>query len=119
MNYHDITKEDMLNGDGIRVVLWVAGCNHYCKNCQNPITWDADGGLLFDETAENELFVRISLKTDDSFCFNHQCAHCRTTIVVPSSKRKRSKPGDSRVPMRNSLLCRDNDFDKWQYKNFI
>ena len=31
MNYHNITKDDMLNGDGLRVVLWVAGCNHYCK----------------------------------------------------------------------------------------
>ena len=37
----------MLNGDGLRVVLWVAGCNHCCRECQNPITWDPDGGLLF------------------------------------------------------------------------
>ena len=26
MRYHNITKDDMLNGDGLRVVLWVAGC---------------------------------------------------------------------------------------------
>ena len=38
MRYHNITKEDMLNGDGLRVVLWVAGCSHGCKGCQNPIT---------------------------------------------------------------------------------
>ena len=25
MQYHNITKDDMLNGDGLRVVLWVAG----------------------------------------------------------------------------------------------
>lgn len=56
MRYHNITKDDMLNGDGLRAVLWVAGCNHYCKNCQNPITWDPQGGLLFDEKAEDELF---------------------------------------------------------------
>ncbi len=55
MNYHNITKEDMLNGDGLRVVLWVSGCTHHCKNCQNPITWDVAGGLLFDEEAEKEL----------------------------------------------------------------
>ena len=30
MRYHDITKDDMLNGDGLRVVLWVAGCSHHC-----------------------------------------------------------------------------------------
>ncbi len=59
MNYHNITKDDMLNGDGLRVVLWVAGCNHQCEDCQNPITWDITGGLPFDETAENELFEAL------------------------------------------------------------
>lgn len=50
MRYHNIEKDSMLNGDGLRVVLWVAGCNHYCPNCQNQITWDPNGGLEF--TAE-------------------------------------------------------------------
>ena len=45
MRYHNITKDDMLNGDGLRVVLWVAGCEHHCKNCHNPITWDINGGI--------------------------------------------------------------------------
>ena len=49
----------MLNGDGLRVVLWVAGCNHCCKECQNPITWDPDGGLLFDESAKQEIFEQL------------------------------------------------------------
>ena len=35
MRYHNITKADMLNGSGIRVVLWVAGCEWHCKDCQN------------------------------------------------------------------------------------
>lgn len=60
MNYHDITKEDMLNGDGIRVVLWVSGCEHHCKNCQNPITWDKNDGLPFDKKAEDELFEALN-----------------------------------------------------------
>ena len=60
MNYHNITKDDMLNGDGLRVVLWVSGCTHHCHNCQNPITWDVTGGLPFDEAAENELFEALS-----------------------------------------------------------
>ena len=60
MNYHNITKDDMLNGDGLRVVLWVAGCDHHCKECQNPITWDPDGGLKFDEAAKKELFDYLS-----------------------------------------------------------
>lgn len=59
MRYHNITKEDMLNGDGLRVVLWFAGCSHHCKNCQNPITWDPDGGLPFDEDAKQEIFEEL------------------------------------------------------------
>lgn len=59
MRYHNITKDDMLNGDGLRVVLWVAGCSHCCKECQNPITWDPDGGILFDEQAKKEIFEQL------------------------------------------------------------
>lgn len=59
MRYHDITTDDMLNGEGLRTVLWVAGCGHHCKGCQNPVTWDAEGGLPFDEAAEEELFAKL------------------------------------------------------------
>lgn len=60
MRYHNITTDDMLNGDGLRTVLWTAGCTHRCKGCHNPITWDCDGGLPFDEAAEQELFEKLS-----------------------------------------------------------
>lgn len=59
MRYHNITKDDMLNGDGLRVVLWVSGCNHNCKECHNPITWDIRGGLPFDQAAKEELFEEL------------------------------------------------------------
>lgn len=60
MNYFQITKCDLLNGDGIRVVLWVAGCSHKCKGCQNPYTWDCKGGVVFDDNAKKELFDALS-----------------------------------------------------------
>lgn len=59
MNYHNITTDDMLNGDGLRTVLWVSGCSHHCKGCQNPITWDPKDGLPFDEEAEKELMEKL------------------------------------------------------------
>ena len=59
MNYHNITKQDMLNGDGLRVVLWVSGCNHKCKECQNPETWDECGGIPFDDYSKQELFDEL------------------------------------------------------------
>ncbi len=59
MRYHNITHDDMLNGDGLRTVLWVSGCTHHCEECQNPITWDINGGIPFDEAAESELFKSL------------------------------------------------------------
>lgn len=59
MRYHNITHDDMLNGDGLRVVLWVAGCTHHCVECQNPVTWDIQGGIPFDEAARQELFTDL------------------------------------------------------------
>lgn len=59
MKYHNITKEDMLNGEGLRVVLWVSGCEHGCKGCQNPITWDPEDGLEFDQAAKQEIFEEL------------------------------------------------------------
>lgn len=59
MRYHNITKDDMLNGSGLRVVLWVAGCGHHCPGCHNPITHDPNGGILFDDAAREELFTEL------------------------------------------------------------
>lgn len=59
MRYHDITMDDMKNGDGLRTVLWVSGCDKRCKGCHNPLTWDPNDGLLFDESAKEELFSNL------------------------------------------------------------
>lgn len=59
MNYHDIVKESMTNGDGLRAVLFVSGCTHACPGCQNPVTWNKDGGMKFDDEAKKELFAEL------------------------------------------------------------
>ena len=70
MRYHNITKDDMLNGDGLRVVLWVAGCEHCCKGCQNPMTWDPNGGLAFDESAKAEIFEQLDKSYIEGITFS-------------------------------------------------
>ena len=59
MNYHNITHDDMNNGDGLRVVLWVAGCNHHCKDCQNPVTWNPADGIPFGLQDKEELYREL------------------------------------------------------------
>lgn len=60
MRYHNITTGDMLNGSGLRVVLWLSGCDHHCYNCQNPQTHDCNSGIPFDLSAKEELFRELS-----------------------------------------------------------
>ena len=60
MRYHNILKDDMRNGDGLRVVLFVSGCNHHCPECQNPITHDPAGGLEFTTAELYEIHEQLS-----------------------------------------------------------
>ena len=49
-----------MNGTGLRVCLWCSGCDHHCRNCQNPITWNPNDGVQFDESAKKEIFDELS-----------------------------------------------------------
>lgn len=55
INYQKITLFDTANGPGIRSTLWVSGCNHQCKGCQNPETWDKNSGNLFTNDTMDQI----------------------------------------------------------------
>ncbi len=99
MRYHNITKDDMLNGDGLRVVLWVAGCEHCCKGCQNPMTWDPDGGLLFDEAAKAEIFEQLDKPYIEGITFSGgDPLHCANRDGVKELAREiREKYPDKNI----------------------
>ena len=59
MNYAKITKHDIANGRGIRVVLWVSGCSHHCTGCQNPDTWDDDYGSRFEASDLSDIITLL------------------------------------------------------------
>ncbi|MDE6767799.1 MAG: anaerobic ribonucleoside-triphosphate reductase activating protein [Eubacterium sp.] len=56
MNYGEIKKNDIANGEGVRTSLFVSGCRHHCKNCFNRDTWDVGFGELFTEKTMEEIF---------------------------------------------------------------
>jgi anaerobic ribonucleoside-triphosphate reductase activating protein len=49
MNYATIKECDVANGPGVRVSLFVSGCNHHCKGCFNEIAWDFGYGNEFNQ----------------------------------------------------------------------
>ena len=44
----DIQPDSILDGSGIRTVIWFQGCLHNCEGCQNPETHDMNSGMVVD-----------------------------------------------------------------------
>ncbi len=59
MNYGNIKKDDIANGEGVRVTLFVSGCTNHCFNCFQPETWDFDYGQPFTNETMRELLEAL------------------------------------------------------------
>lgn len=55
MNYSAIEYNSVVDGEGIRVSLFVSGCRNHCKGCFNEDTWDFNYGQPFTPIEENEV----------------------------------------------------------------
>ena len=91
MNFHDITSCDVNNGEGFRVTLWVAGCTHHCKGCQNPETWDFKSGQRFGQEAHDYLLSEISKSYIQGLTFSGGdplCSPNETTAIAKEVKDK-------------------------------
>ena len=69
MRYNKIRKMDISNGPGIRVSVFLQGCDFKCEECFNKETWDFNGGKEFTdreinrilELADNDYIVGLSI----------------------------------------------------------
>jgi len=43
-----LEHDNIVNGYGLRAVLWTQGCPNHCPGCQNPETWDFGAGMLVE-----------------------------------------------------------------------
>ena len=55
MNYADIKKIDVANGEGVRVSVFVSGCNLHCKGCFYQCAWVFYFGKKFTEKEEQQI----------------------------------------------------------------
>lgn len=62
MRIAGIIKNSVVNGIGIRDVLFLQGCKHHCKGCHNPETWNIEGG---EEYTIDELLEVCKLSHND------------------------------------------------------
>ena len=60
MKYAEIKNNDIANGEGVRVTLFVSGCTHHCEGCFNPMTWDFEYGEEFTDETEKTILDMLS-----------------------------------------------------------
>ncbi|MDE0563304.1 anaerobic ribonucleoside-triphosphate reductase activating protein [Exiguobacterium sp. B2(2022)] len=58
MRILSVVEESVVDGPGIRTVIFTAGCPHHCKGCHNPSSWNPAGGEEFEV---DEIVRRIEL----------------------------------------------------------
>ena len=74
MNYCGLNKNDIANGEGVRVSLFVSGCRNHCKGCHNPQTHDFEGGTvtttdeLLEKIKNNPLLDGVTFSGGEPFC---------------------------------------------------
>ena len=55
MYYGAIKKNDIADGPGVRVTLFVSGCTHHCEDCFQPETWNFEYGTLYTDAVTEEI----------------------------------------------------------------
>ena len=69
----------LINGDGVRYVIFVQGCKHHCKGCQNQWSWDMDGGtdipveMIAEDVRKHRMIDGITLSGGDPFYQHDEC----------------------------------------------
>lgn len=63
MNYAAIRNNDIANGEGVRVSLFVSGCEFYCPGCFNPEAQSFEYGERFDSEAAERIIQMVSEPT--------------------------------------------------------
>lgn len=64
----EIQKDSIVDGEGVRSVIWTQGCSHHCVGCHNPQTHSFHDGILVDvEDVKNEI---AKLEGQDGITFS-------------------------------------------------
>jgi len=99
MNYCGLNKNDIANGDGIRISLFVSVCRNHCIGCHNPKAWDFNYGKLFTEETENEIIeaLRPSWIQGLSVLGGEPCEEEKEKALIPFLKRVRMELPDKDI----------------------
>ena len=106
-----VIKESIVDGPGIRFVVFGQGCPHRCPGCQNPQTHDFSGGYdttterLLAEIRKNPMLKGITLSGGDPFVQPEAMAELAEEALKALGVEKKDAVfvGDSEVDVQTGL----------------
>ncbi len=109
MNYADIKKVDVANGEGVRVSLFVSGCNHHCKGCFNECAWDFNYGNKFTDENIDEVINYLNHDHIEGLTLlgGEPLEYVNQEGILPLVKRVKEK-----FPNKNIWCYTGFDFEK-------
>jgi anaerobic ribonucleoside-triphosphate reductase activating protein len=63
-----IEHDNIVNGDGLRAVIWTQGCRQFCPGCQNPETWSETDGEIVPLEKVKQILSSLKGQTGLTFC---------------------------------------------------
>lgn len=83
-----LEHDSIVNGDGLRAVVWTQGCVNYCKGCQNPETWDFEAGMLVDIAEVEQRLAEFPGQTGLTFCGGEPFVQPEACLEIANWVRK-------------------------------
>lgn len=83
-----LEHDNIVNGDGLRAVLWTQGCPNHCPGCQNPETWDYEVGMLVTIDEIMERLSKFKGQTGITFCGGEPFVQPRACREIAERVRK-------------------------------
>ena len=95
----DLQSDSIVDGPGLRTVIWTQGCAHHCKGCQNQQTWDFEGGGLVP--------ISMVLEAIDEL-------ECQSGITFSGGDPMFQPEACAEI----AKYCKDKGYNIWTYTGF-
>jgi len=86
-----IDWESIADGLGMRVTVFLSGCDHHCDGCHNKESWDYNYGIPFSRSIENKIFTAVKKDYIDGITLSGGCPMCNATALLPFVKKFKKK----------------------------
>ena len=83
-----IEYDNIVNGDGLRAVIWTQGCRQHCPGCQNAETWSETAGVLVPLAEVKDRLRQLKGQTGLTFCGGEPLLQSKACLRIANFAKK-------------------------------